>query len=307
MAMGDVDPFGTIEILGCLSEYDLVEVEPVGGRYQQFCSARANSHCLGDSEAAAELEPEDDSASELALEDDIGFLRTLDPKEWKKQDHYKVLGLTKLRFKATEEDIKRGMYVLKHHPDKRRGAGEEIREEDDYFTCITRAYETLGAPAKRASFDSVDPLFDDEIPDGKVSKEKFFKTFRPVFARNARWSSKQPVPDLGSPTSSRDHVECFYSFWYNFDSWREFSYLDEEEKEKGENRDERRFIERQNKAARKDRKKAETARLRQLVDSAYACDPRVQQFKEADRQKKAAQKQRKQEERQKRIEEEQQA
>ena len=65
--------------------------------------------------------------------------------------------------------------VLKHHPDKRRGAGEEIRDEDDYFTCITRAYETLGTPAKRISFDSVDPLFDDEIPDGKVGTDKFFK------------------------------------------------------------------------------------------------------------------------------------
>ena len=71
-------------------------------------------------------------------------------------------------------------------------------------------------------------------------------------------------------------------------------------------RDERRFIERQNKAARKERKKAETARLRQLVDSAYAVDPRVQRFKDEDRDKKAAQKQRKQEERQRRIDEEDQ-
>lgn len=32
--------------------------------------------------------------------------------------------------------------------------------------------------------------------------------------------------------SSFEDVDIFYSFWYNFDSWREFSYLDEEEKEK---------------------------------------------------------------------------
>ena len=25
----------------------------------------------------------------------------------------------------------------------------------------------------------------------------------------------------------------FYKFWYEFDSWREYSYLDEEDKEKG--------------------------------------------------------------------------
>ena len=305
MAVDAAPCFGTAEVFGTLSEYDLLEVEPVGTRYQQFCSARANSHCLGDATDAADNE-EEDSSSELVVEDDIAFLRTLCPKEWKKQDHYKVLGLTKLRHKATEDDIKKAyrQKVLKHHPDKRRGAGEEIREEDDYFTCITRAYETLGTPAKRISFDSVDPLFDDEIPDGKVSKERFFKVFRPVFERNARWSNRRPVPELGSSKASRDHVEHFYSFWYSFDSWREFSYLDEEEKEKGENRDERRFIERQNKAERKERKKAETARLRQLVDSAYAVDPRVQRFKDEDRDKKAAQKQRKQEERQRRIEEE---
>jgi DnaJ family protein C protein 2 len=39
--------------------------------------------------------------------------------------------------------------VLKHHPDKRRAAGEEIREGDDYFTNITKAFEILGNPVKR--------------------------------------------------------------------------------------------------------------------------------------------------------------
>lgn len=30
----------------------------------------------------------------------------LDPKKWKEQDHYEVLGITKLRYKATEEQIR---------------------------------------------------------------------------------------------------------------------------------------------------------------------------------------------------------
>lgn len=30
----------------------------------------------------------------------------LDPKEWKKQDHYEVLGLSALRYKATDDQIK---------------------------------------------------------------------------------------------------------------------------------------------------------------------------------------------------------
>lgn len=50
------------------------------------------------------------------------------------------------RFNATDDDIKRAYrkIVLKHHPDKRKGKGEVISEDDDYFTCITKAYETLG-------------------------------------------------------------------------------------------------------------------------------------------------------------------
>ena len=47
------------------------------------------------------------------------------------------------------------------------GQGEEIREDDDYFTCITRAFENLSTSNKRKAFDSVDPLFDDDIP-GKI-------------------------------------------------------------------------------------------------------------------------------------------
>ena len=68
------------------------------------------------------------------------------------------------------------MMVLRHHPDKRRGAGEEIRDDDDYFTCITKAYEILGDPVKRRSWDSVDPEFDDDIPSSNAnSKANFFK------------------------------------------------------------------------------------------------------------------------------------
>ena len=74
---------------------------------------------------------------------------------------------------------------------------------------------------------------------------------------------------------------------YNFNSWREFSYLDEENTEKAEkyvclsvyiylsiylcyltysdSRDERRWMDKQNKAARLKRKKEETMRIRTLV------------------------------------------
>ena len=56
--------------------------------------------------------------------------------------------------------------VLKHHPDKRRRKGENISDDvdDDYFTCITKAWEILGNATTRRSYDSIDPTFDDDIP-----------------------------------------------------------------------------------------------------------------------------------------------
>lgn len=89
--------------------------------------------------------------------------------------------------------------------------------------------------------------------------------FGDAFERNTRWSIRKPVPRLGDETATFDELNEFYSFWYDFDSWREFSYLDEESKESASDRDERRWIDKQNKAARAKRKKEETVRLRQLV------------------------------------------
>ena len=57
---------------------------------------------------------------------------------------------------------------------------------------------------------------------------KFFAEFGPVFEREARFSKKQPVPQLGAYGDSKESVEGFYDFWYNFDSWRSFEYLDKE-------------------------------------------------------------------------------
>ncbi|XP_076806773.1 dnaJ homolog subfamily C member 2-like [Clavelina lepadiformis] len=217
-------------------------------------------------------------------------LKDLDPKHWKDQDHYAVLGLPKLRHRATQDQIKFAYRkaVLKHHPDKRRRQGEKCaNESDDYFTCITRAYEVLGTLESRRSYDSIDPIFDDDIPSvNKNSRENFFPVFTSVFERNSRWSLEANVPLLGDEWSSIEEVDRFYNFWYNFNSWREYSYLDEENKEKAEDAYERRWMEKQNRAARATRKKEENQRMRQLVDNAYACDPRVKRFKDAEKKKK---------------------
>ncbi|OTF72939.1 hypothetical protein BLA29_012459 [Euroglyphus maynei] len=49
-------------------------------------------------------------------DDDVScdnYLKNLDPKEWKEQDHYRVLGFSKKRINATESQIKKS---CKFHP-----------------------------------------------------------------------------------------------------------------------------------------------------------------------------------------------
>ncbi|XP_053572515.1 dnaJ homolog subfamily C member 2 [Bombina bombina] len=271
----------------------LCQVEPVGRWFEAFIKRRSRNVSASFQELEDEKESSEESEDEEFQLEEFALLKTLDPKDWKNQDHYAVLGLKNLRYKATQKQIKAAhkAMVLKHHPDKRKAAGEQIVEGDnDYFTCITKACEILSDPVKRRAFNSIDPTFDNSVPSKSEGKENFFEVFSPVFERNGRWSNKKNVPKIGNMNTSIEDVDAFYSFWYNFDSWREFSYLDEEEKEKAECRDERRWIEKQNKAARAQRKKEEMNRIRTLVDNAYSSDPRIKKFKEEEKARKEAEK-----------------
>lgn len=96
------------------------------------------------------------------------------------------------------------------------------------------------------------------------------------------------MPVVGTADSTRQAVDDFYNFWYEFESWREYSYLDEEDKDKGQDRDERRWIEKQNRTIRIKRKKEEMSRIRQLVDLAYNNDPRIVKFRNEDKERKQA-------------------
>jgi DnaJ family protein C protein 2 len=126
--------------------------------------------------------------------------------------------------------------VLKHHPDKKAGAVGDSND-DAFFKCIQKANDVLTHPEKRRQFDSVDPYYDlleSDVPTAQqVTKARdpnsaFFKHFAPVFEREARFSRNEPVPLLGEYSDSKEKVEAFYDFWYNFDSWRSFEYLDKE-------------------------------------------------------------------------------
>ncbi|XP_075245703.1 dnaJ homolog subfamily C member 2-like [Convolutriloba macropyga] len=248
-----------------------------------------------DDKASRDENKENEASENLVLEVDVDYLKHLDPTEWKEHDHYKVLGLQSKRMKATAADIKAAykQLALKHHPDKRQVPLED--RQSDYFPSIVRSFEILSNPKKRISFDSVDPTFDDAIPSKNkaISPDKFLSTFGPVFERNAQWSVKKPVPLLGDDNTSYDDLMNFYKFWLNFDTWREYSYLDEEEKEKGTDREERRYLDKLNKAERQRRKNAEIARIRQLVDCAMANDPRIKKKRDEETRKKQEERDRK--------------
>lgn len=281
---------------------------PVGPAY--LAHVRRTVHDLSFEEHDKHLEEEQKRRRDLEQEgyeeDDLGVgdeeetedLLSLDPKEWKKQDHYAVLGLSHLRYRATPEQIKiaHRKKVLKHHPDKKAGAVGDSND-DAFFKCIQKAHDVLTHSEKHRQFDSVDPYYDlleadvptaQQVAKAKDPNSAFFKHFSPVFEREARFSRQLPVPLLGEYTDSKEKVEAFYHFWYNFDSWRSFEYLDKEVNEGSDNRDDKRYTEKKNKAERARRKKEDTARLRNIVDVALAADPRIKRIKQEEKEAREA-------------------
>ena len=118
--------------------------------------------------------------------------------------------------------------VLRHHPDK-KASGSTGTNDDSFFKCIQKAFETLLNPETRRQFDSVDRAIEDFVPNAKTVKpEEYCDVYGPIFAREARFSKKQPVPSFGAMDATKQEVEAFYDFWYNFDSWRSFEALDKE-------------------------------------------------------------------------------
>ncbi|KAF8088847.1 hypothetical protein N665_0528s0005 [Sinapis alba] len=209
------------------------------------------------------------------------------------QDHYALLGLSNLRYLATEDQIRKSYReaALKHHPDKMASlllaeeteeAKEAKKEEiESRFKAIQEAYEVLMDPTRRRIFDSTDE-FDDEVPTD-CAPQDFFKVFGPAFKRNARWSVNPRTPDLGDENTKLKDVDRFYNFWYAFKSWREFPDEEEHDLEQADSREERRWMEKENAKTTAKARKEEHARIRTLVDNAYRKDPRIVKRKEEER------------------------
>jgi DnaJ homolog subfamily C member 2 len=284
--LGDWTAEKDFKAISTLSAPTSRAIEPVGPHF--LAHARRKRHKRTFSEDERIQAAQTVAATTTEKDDDISdtedpMLLQREAKDWKTQDHYAVLGLARWRYKATEDQIKRAhrKKVLKHHPDKKAASGEE--ENDQFFKCIQRATDILLDPVKRRQFDSVDEEADRAPPTKKEVQKKagnFYKLWGPVFESEGRFSKNQPVPKIGDDKSTKEHVEGFYNFWYNFDSWRTFEYLDEDVPDDNENRDQKRHVERKNNNARKKRKTEDTQRLRKVVDDALAMDERIKRFRQ---------------------------
>ena len=146
----------------------------------------------------------------------------------------------------------------------------------------------MSDPVKRRQYDSADFGITDEDYPTADSKGDFFELWRSVFELESRFSNIQPVMELGDMNAPKQHVERFYEFWYNFDSWRTFEWLDKDDVDTADkyvevnvflkyhrkllmcilpisSRDNKRYIEKKNKAERARRKKEDSSRLHSLV------------------------------------------
>ncbi|KAG0169041.1 hypothetical protein DFQ28_004055 [Apophysomyces sp. BC1034] len=268
-------------------------LEPVGPHF--LAHARRKRHNRTFSED--ELHQAQEKANQVVEEETVDFeyedvditMVNNDPTQWKTQDNYAVLGLTKLRYRANADQLKKAhrRMVLLHHPDKKAD-----KNDDAFFKCIAKAYDTLMNPVSRRQYDSVDfgmSAIDEDVPSAK-STGNFYKLWAPVFEREARFSNKQPMPLLGNEESTKEEVEGFYDSWYNFDSWRSFEWLDKEAAEGADNRDDKRYAEKKNRAQRAQLKKEDNARLRKLVDTCLSVDPRIALFKAQEKKRRNAKK-----------------
>ena len=253
------------------------KIEAAGVGYQAFLQKFSNFSTDSVEEDSVPTTPkspapkrgqeEDDSSHEVAVNENVFS-----------DDCYEILGLQHLRMRATANDIKKAyrILILKHHPDKMISSGFSEEDANAGFKKLNQAYEKMSNEDERRVYDSEDSKFDNSIPlDRPASDEDFYSTFRPVFDRNACWSSKLPVPRLGDAATPIAAVLSFYDFWTSFSSWREFNADPELDINQASCREEKRWLQRQIDKEKKEKKTEENARVRTLVENARKWDPRV--------------------------------
>ncbi|EGW35419.1 uncharacterized protein SPAPADRAFT_58637 [Spathaspora passalidarum NRRL Y-27907] len=294
--MSIVLPSGSGDSFKAVNKYSAAvrrPIEPVGRYFLAHASRTLRGHTWSEFEKLeAERnvkQVEEDEDDDLGDEEQSEELLAHDPREWKTANLYAVLGLSHLRWKATEDQIRRAhrKQVLKHHPDKKSAAGG--LDQDGFFKIIQKAFEIMLDPIKRRQYDSVDTDNDPKPPSAKT-KYDFFEVWGPIFESEGRFSVKQPVPALGGLDATKEQVDEFYGFMNKFESWKTFEFKDEDVPDDTANRDHKRYIERKNIATRKKLKQEDNKRFIELVERAYSEDPRIKMFKDQAKKEKAAKK-----------------
>jgi DnaJ family protein C protein 2 len=288
------DPtFGDIPVVFLPFALITRSIDPAGRSFESFYSAYAPKKA---SKAKKFTKQADDSAEEPTE------TRT-DPKKAKQakstvsafkldrvlegQDLYALLCLSE---SASEAQLKQSyrQLVLKAHPDKQTFSSEDAAEKaKQHFLRIQAAFEILSDSSKRRQYDCSRP-FDESIPSAAelVAEGDFYRVFSAAFERNARWSNKLPVPQLGTPETDYKDVEKLYEFWFVFDSWRDFPNEAEHDLSQATCREEKRYMERENLRNQKKLVQDERARIMRLVETAQKLDPRVIRFRAEEQRKK---------------------
>ncbi|OBA27893.1 DnaJ-domain-containing protein [Hanseniaspora valbyensis NRRL Y-1626] len=271
------------------------KIEPIGEHFIHHSQRAIRNHTFSEyDEILAEKQRKYDAANSKAVDPDEALfdekiedesMFSIEARHWKSADLYMAMGLSKLRYKATSEQIIKAhrRQVLMYHPDKTSAAtnGASLKQ-DSIFKIIQKAFEVLTNDNKRKQYDSCDPKTD-VLPPKQGSKYDFYEAWGPVFDSEARFSKKPYNVSLGDASSSKEDVEKFYAFWNRFDSWRTFEFLDEDVPDDSSNRDHKRYIEKKNKAARDKKKTLDNTRLAKLVERAFSEDPRIRAYKEEEK------------------------
>ena len=136
--------------------------------------------------------------------------------------------------------------------------------------------EVLSDSKRRREYDSVDADPTDLPTD--FDFEDYFDVCIPAFEDLCMWfDGKQDARKFieKDPNAPFEKVRKMYEFWAKFKSWREFPAKDEHDLETAEDREHKRWMERENKGMREAEKKKDTKIIKAFIEAAEANDPRV--------------------------------
>ena len=189
-------------------------------------------------------------------------------EEQKKTDWYSILNVQK---NATTGTIKEAYHkqCLETHPDKLK------TDCDSHFKLVVKAFDILGNSEMRRAYDSIGPIEEVTLKDKEYTDDEFFRVFARHFRKFAKWSS-MTTPTLGDITSDMNEVDNFYNFWFDFKSWRDFSFkMEDVEMESEISREEKRYIHLQCEKEIAKLKRTEARSIMSLAEKARKNDPRI--------------------------------